>query len=79
MDNLFKIGDKVMISPRLCNTQDLREFNSLGTIGNIYRIKNINDKPYQSSRSYKLEGSNWHLEEWLVLVPDKNVIGGELL
>ena len=78
MDTLFKVGDNVMLSPRLCNTQDLEDFGSLGTIGNTYTIIDI-DYIEHGKIVYELEGNNWHREEWLIPYFSKNIIGGELL
>ena len=78
IDTLFKVGDKVKISPGNCTEQDLWDYGSSGTIGSIYIIIDIDINPYKGA-AYKLKGSNWHREDWLVPYFSKNIIGGELL
>jgi len=73
----FKIGDEVLLDPSKIPLGAIRENSSSGQVGSKYIIKHVDNSPPYTS--YHLEGSNWHREEWLTLVPKKNLIGGQLL
>ena len=73
----FKVGDKVLLDPRKIPLDEFGIYCSSGTIGDKYIITEVLDRG--AYITYYLNGSNYHKEEWLTLVPKKNLIGGELL
>ncbi len=72
----YKEGQRVKIRANVTE-EEIEEYGALGKKGVIYTI----DEPGESFDGYliyRLKGSNWHYEDWLVSVSN-NVIGGEIL
>ena len=74
---MYSVGDKVTIDPHKVQLGAIRNNGSSGSIGNTYMITDIESSG--DYVSYRLEGENWHRENWLTLIPKKVLIGGRLL
>ena len=73
----LRVGDKVRLDPNKVTESDLSYAESGGVIGKVYIVDRVSAD--YSHLAIRLEGSNWHEVEWLTLVLEKNIVGGELI